>query len=111
MKTRTGGGVVLRLIIGALAVAALTGLHLDSASARLGGADAKRPAPSPAATAKRLAGQVAGARTAATRRDAVLAVMRSVGIGVYTASGKRLVRGQDRSRSDFYLYDAEVRAI
>lgn len=64
-----------------------------------------------AAVAKKLAAKVYGAHSAKARYTALLSVMKTLGIGVYTAKLKRIVRGAERGPKDFYLYDFEVTAL
>jgi len=70
-------------------------------------ATAAAKAPTAKATAARLAGKVAKTHSV----TALLAVMRALHIGVFSASGKRLVRGAQRSAHDFYLYEPELDAM
>lgn len=58
--------------------------------------------------AKRLAARVARARTPAAGYRALVAVMRALNVGVYSADGKAVVRGAERSVHDFYLYDFQL---
>jgi hypothetical protein len=63
------------------------------------------------ATAAQLAHQIASANSNRAMRQAVMAVARSAGIGVYTASGGQLFRGDETGPKDLYLYDFEVAAL
>lgn len=61
--------------------------------------------------AKRLALRVARAHTQTARYQALLAVMRALNVGVYSAAGNAVVRGAERHERDFYLYEFEVRIL
>src|SRR5690242_16068662 len=68
-------------------------------------------APSQASLAATLSRRVESASTAASRYQALLAVMKAFRIGVYTSAGRPVVRGAERTPRDFYVYDFELRAL
>ena len=61
-----------------------------------------------APNAAKLVGAVVHARTAAKRHEAIEAVMKGLGIGVYTPAGKRVVGGFERNANGLYLYTWEI---
>jgi len=91
----------LLIVLSASAVAALAFVSASSPAAK----------PTQTQIASGLARRVEGARTSTARYQALLAVMKAFRIGVYTSSGRALVRGAERNARDFYLYDFELRAI
>jgi hypothetical protein len=78
------------------------------------GALASRPvvaskSPSQAAVAKKLTKRVMRARTPAARYRALLEVMRTLNVGVFTGKGKPIIRAG--KPHDIYLYDFDVKAM
>ena len=97
------------LAIGALAVCTIA-VAGGGALATGAGAAKKKP-PSQAQVAVKLAKRVLAARTPAARYKSLVAVMKALHVGVYTAAGKPVVRGAERNARDFYLYDFELRIV
>jgi hypothetical protein len=96
------------VVIAGLAVAALIALAgtsaLASRTAPTGGNSASQ-----AGTAKKLASRVAKAHSAKARYRAILTVMRTLSVGVFTPKGKPVVRAG--RPHDIYLYDFEIKAM
>ena len=96
------------VVTGALALVALLAIAGS-------GALASRPAPtahsaaSQAAVAKKLAARVTRAHTPKARYKALLGVMRTLKMGVFTGKGKAIVRAA--SPHEVYLYDFEVKSM
>lgn len=106
------GGVrrrgLIALTAGALCAAVLAGG--GSVAVAIPGRSAAKP-PSQASVAKKLATKVVGARKPAARYKALLAVMRSLHVGVYNPKGKAIVRGAERKAKEFAVYDFELRTM
>jgi hypothetical protein len=95
-------------VIAALACAAIAPVRGGAAYAATSRAVSNQP-PSQAVVARKLAIDVTRARTPTARYNAVLAVMRTLHVGVVTGKGKALVpAGRPHN---VYLYDFEVRVI
>jgi hypothetical protein len=95
----------------AVAMAALLFTAAGSAGDALGAkrdSASKRP-PSQAVVAKKLAARVTRARTPAARSKAILAVMRTLRVGIITPKGKPVVRAG--RPYEIYLYDFEIKAM
>lgn len=76
------------------------------------GASPAAAAPDQSVVAKRLAGELAEARTAKARYRALVGVMRELGIAVVTVSGRPLVVTPEPGYARrFQLYDFELRAL
>jgi hypothetical protein len=58
-----------------------------------------------------LADHITQAATADERYIALLEIMKSLNLGVYTGNGEAIVPGAERGPDDFYLYDFEVSAL
>ena len=95
-------------VTAALVSAAIVAVPEGGASTFETGSASKRPR-SEAGLAKKLAARVTGARTPTARYRAILAVMRTLDVGVVTAKGKTVVRGG--RPHEFYLYDFEIKAM
>jgi hypothetical protein len=91
-----------------IAAIAATVIAATGSAASTADAAVKRPH-SQAAVAKKLAARVARAHTPASRYEAVLAVMRTLRVGIVTGKGKTLVRGG--RPHEVYLYDFEIKAM
>lgn len=100
---RLAGVVIAGLALAVLLAVAGTGA-LASKSA-----PPSRSSASGAAVAKNLAARVARARSPKARYGALLTVMRTLKVGVFTPKGKPVVRAG--RPYDLYLYDFEVKAM
>jgi hypothetical protein len=66
---------------------------------------------SPATQARADARALARAHSTWTRIAAIETIAGHLKLGVYTAKGRRVVRGSERGKFDLYLYEPEVRAL
>ena len=98
-------GAVIAALVGCAAVSPVTTAAAHAATHRSAG---KHP-PSQAVVARKLAVSVTHARTPTARYNAVLAVMRTLDVGVFTGKGKMLV--PSGLPHQIYLYDFEVKGI
>ena len=97
-----------RQIVAIAALLAATVLPAAAASAATPGSAGER-APSQAVVARKLAIRVARARTPAARYTALLGVMRTLHVGVFTGRGKPIVpAGRPH---EVYLYDFEIKQM
>jgi hypothetical protein len=62
-------------------------------------------------TAYVLANRLADAKTEQEVQTVLLEVFRTIGLGVYTPSGKKVQGGAERSEKDFFLYDFQFRIL
>jgi hypothetical protein len=65
----------------------------------------------PATEAAALADRLTKASTHQEHVNAVMAIMQAIRVGVYTGDGRRVLAGEERGWSDFYLYDFEVNSL
>ena len=110
-------------LLGLLLVVCLTaltaGTSANAFAVRRGGTRARARTSAPASHEKKwkapntakLVRAVTHAHTVQARTKAVDNVLKGVGVGVYSGSGKRIVGGFERNAHDIYLYDFEVKLI
>lgn len=115
----SGGRVNVRgriaLALGAIGTMAALALPVgafgeeSNASAGIASSSAKKkPAPSHAKAAKKLAVRVLGANSDRKRTKALKATMKALNLGVTTGTGKTVVPGAQRKPEDPYLYAFEL---
>jgi hypothetical protein len=96
----------VRWAVLALVVTAAIGIAAGASAGVTAGSAAK---PSQAAIAKRLASNLARARTPAARKRSLLEIMRALHFGVFSPGGKAIVRGGKPSA--VHLYDFEIKSM
>jgi hypothetical protein len=117
IRVRSGALSVLLCLAAVFAgVAVPAGAPTSHASdAAKAGCKKQQKCPGATVQAAKLAGSLAKSVTGATspqaRYNALVRVMKMLSLGEYTADGKVVEHGAERSTDDFYLYDVELRSL